>query len=192
MFEFVNSYRELSRLRKDYGNLQGCSVALIGNAQSIFAAHHGAEIDSHDIVVRMNAGWVIDAGCQGSRTDILCLSMGLDRATVQEKFGSPAVFWMTPKRRVMHASLKRYGVYYYPKRCWRNLRKELSGSRPSTGAMAVDLFCRKLAVGNLTLYGFDFKKTKTFYLEQDRAGPHRYDLEETFVTELVNRHGNVR
>jgi hypothetical protein len=191
LFDLIKYSVEISRLKNDFSYLQRCSVALVGNAQSIFGTEHGAAIDNHDVVVRMNAGWVVDARCQGSRTDILCLSMGLDRTAVQDKFGNPQVIWMTPKRRMMHASLRKFGVYYYPKRCWRILKNDLSGSRPSTGAMAVDLFCRQLSVVNITLYGFDFKKTKTFYLEQDHVGPHRYDLEEQFVTAVVSSHGRV-
>lgn len=167
-------------------------MALVGNAQSIFSTCYGEEIDSHDVVVRMNAGWVVDAPCQGSRTDILCLSMGLSCADIQKNYGTPTVIWMTPKRRIMHPGLKAWGVYYYPKRWWRTLRHDLSGHRPSTGAMAVDLLCRHLSVSRITLYGFDFKKTKTFYLEQDHVGPHRFDLEEEFVTAVVRSHGMIR
>jgi hypothetical protein len=191
MLNLLRSHRELSALRRDFAHLASRSVALVGNAQSLLSKNQGTEIDSHAVVVRMNAGWVVSPSSQGTRTDILCLSMDMPLETVRARFGSATVVWMTPKRDLMHSSLRTPGVHFYPLRCWRGLSSELAGSRPSTGAMAVDLLRRQLGVTDLTLYGFDFKKTKTFYLDKDHAGPHRFDLEEEFVKAVVGG-GRVR
>lgn len=191
MLDRVKYIFEMGKIKDELGYLSNCSVALVGNAQSIFDKQHGVEIDQHDVVVRMNAGWPIDPRCQGQRTDLLCLSMGLTAAEILEKYGSPKLIWMTPKRRIMHNSVKNRGLYIYPRKCWDLLREELEGNRPSTGAMAIDLFCRQLGVQRISLYGFDFKKTKTFYLENDHVGPHRFDLEEILIRKILSGKGQI-
>lgn len=37
----------------------GKSVAIVGNAESLFNYKYGKDIDSHDIVIRMNLGYRI-------------------------------------------------------------------------------------------------------------------------------------
>ena len=46
-------------------SLDGKSVAIVGNATSLLAHRHGALIDGHDVVVRMNMGFPVDRGRAG-------------------------------------------------------------------------------------------------------------------------------
>lgn len=52
--------------------MAGKSVAIVGNAQSILAGDYGAEIDEHDVVVRINLGLTdrLPRDAVGSRTTL--------------------------------------------------------------------------------------------------------------------------
>lgn len=53
------------------------SFALVGNAGTILAYDNGAEIDSHDVVIRFNCAFTdgIEAKI-GARTDVICANIG--------------------------------------------------------------------------------------------------------------------
>lgn len=93
------------------------------------------------------------------------------------------IVWMTPKHR---DRVYRTGIpiAYYPKSWWLQLNRELK-SRPSTGCMAVDLVSRVLGDGRVSLYGFDFFKTRSWYQEAKRTNsPHQGD-EEQYIRGLI-------
>ena len=71
-------------------------------------------------------------------------------------------------------------------KCWDSLYKKLGNHRPSTGAMIINLFCEHLTVTQLSIVGFDFKKSKTYYLGNDHKGPHHWENEEIYATNLVS------
>jgi hypothetical protein len=168
-------------------HLNNASIAVVGNAQSILSKNYGTNIDGHDFIIRMNAGSPIMPDSQGGRTDVLALSMPLSSRDIMSMFGSPQVVWMTPKRKKITPELREIISLYYPELCWSKLHTTLREARPSTGAMVINLLTEYLSPSKLSLFGFDFKKTKTFYLDKDHVGPHNYDLEEVYVTAMVER-----
>lgn len=157
----------------------GKHIAIVGNAQSLLQKQHGAEIDAADIVLRLNKGFVVKPLAQGTRTDILGLSVDYTSAEVDELFNADFIIWLTPKLR--HFRLKawhhlRKTAFY---RHWYFFRdRNLLGRRPSSGFMITSYLLRLDCAASITLYGFDFGATDTFYNPEGYVTPHHYDAEE--------------
>jgi hypothetical protein len=170
-------------LRELLDSLDGKSVAIVGNATSLLSSKHGALIDSHDVVVRMNMGFPIDPAAQGTRFDLWCFSNF--RATLQppEGFVAPRSVWMSPKYR----DQTDHGIdcYFYPISDWQRLHDHL-GARPSVGAMTIDLISRSKP-RQVTVIGFDFNRTKSFYENRESPPPHDFAAEERYVTDMIAR-----
>jgi hypothetical protein len=163
-------------------SLDGKSVAIVGNATSLLAHEHGALIDGHDVVVRMNMGFPVDPAAQGTRFDLWCFSNY--RATLQapKGFVAPRSVWMSPKFRDWQGGIE---YCFYPMAYWRALRDRL-GARPSVGAMTIDLVARA-SPRQVTIIGFDFNRSKTFYETRTLPSPHDFAAEERYVTDLIAR-----
>ena len=170
-------------LRALLASLDGRSVAIVGNATSLLAHRHGALIDGHDIVVRMNMGFPVDLAAQGTRFDLWCFSNY--RATLQapDGFAAPRSVWMSPKFRDRQGG----GVdcCFYPLSYWQALHDKL-GARPSVGAMTIDLVSRA-DPREVMIIGFDFNRSKTFYETRTLPSPHDFMAEERYVTDLIAR-----
>ena len=170
-------------LRTLLASLDGKSIAIVGNATSLLAHQHGALIDGHDVVVRMNMGFPVDPAAQGTRFDLWCFSN--DRATLQAPVGfvAPRSVWMSPKFRDRRAGS--IDCCFYPIAYWKALRDRL-GARPSVGAMTIDLVARA-SPRQVTVIGFDFNRSKTFYETRTLPSPHDFAAEERYVTDLIAR-----
>lgn len=184
-----------SEKREDTRIIQGIcfeqDVAIVGNAQSLLDRNLGDEIDSHDIVVRLNKGVTIEKN--GHKCDIHCAS-GREGIVDPQDFKTeiPQIsFWMTPKYREMAPS----HFYLFPEMSWRNLKmRALPGGadRPTTGLMAIYMILQTGAA-NINLYGFDFWQTKTFYLDRRGSRPaHNPAKERDFVDELIRGDSRLR
>lgn len=165
-----NHYTEVARI-KEY--IKGKSVAIVGNAKSIFDHDFGKEIDKHDVVIRFNRGFITNEKAQGTKTDIVILACEL---TIDEKKKYKAFCTINRSRNT------RCGDYTFADK-ERDRLKEFIGAQPSSGFMAIDL-CRDSGAKSIDLYGFDFEKTKTFYNPDDYQTRHDYQTEEKIVTEM--------
>lgn len=170
--------RDLTTLK---GLIQGKSVALVGNATSLFRKFR--DIDSHDIVVRINKGpYILDKeGRAGRRTDVLLISGLLGETFLN---AAPHVVWMTPKNRNRLGRREIRRMYFYPIEWWQELTAVV-GARPSTGCMGIDLISRIIGEGEIFLYGFDFWRTPTVYTGKIKPGPHNPVAEEEFARSRV-------
>lgn len=174
-----------ARYRLLMDDLRGKSIAIVGNSQSLLLDTHGQDIDSHDIVVRMNMGFPSDPVAQGRRFDVWCFStIGMARQATSLPPAKHAV-WMSPKSRdEFDGSVP---CCFYPLECWDALQAHL-GSRPSVGAMTIDLVSRAVP-GAVSIFGFDFKRTETFYNKSTAVGPHDYQAEERYAMDNTQRPG---
>jgi hypothetical protein len=165
-------------------DIAGKTIAVVGNARSLLASAHGAAIDAHDVVLRMNRGLAAVPGAQGSRTEILAFATFRGVADIHERFGARWHIWMSPKERdaAPRSQLPPMTEFYDLDR-WQALHDHL-GSRPSVGAMVLDYLSTKDPRG-VTVFGFDFKRSHTFYQQKQHIGPHDYRSEEAFCEELV-------
>ena len=175
------------------------TVALVGNAMSLFDKKYGTEIDSHDVVVRLNKAAMLyqsmDAEkSHGKRTDVW-------------------IFWNTseyrnyfskhPKVKKMHAGHQarfdantKHADFVYPMIPNYEKLKRKSGqhNNPTTGLIAIDwiVYCNPKS---LDIYGFDWKATPTFTdpkRVRDRACPHDYPTEKLYVETEILTLPNVR
>lgn len=157
------------------------SIAIVGNATSLLSHQYGPLIDDHEIVTRMNMGFPIDPAAQGTRFDLWCFSNF--RATLQppKDFVAPRCVWMSPRYR--HRTEHGVDCYFYPLSYWRTLH-DLLGARPSVGAMVIDLISRSNP-RQVTIIGFDFNRSKSFYEKRELPAPHDFSAEERYVMDLV-------
>jgi hypothetical protein len=181
--DLYDDARQDERLRAYTAHLRGKTIAVVGNAQSLFAQAHGADIDAHDIVLRFNMGFVTDPARQGQRTDILALACELPLAEIRRRYGHPQIVWVTPLRELMAPDLAadRADMLVVPLAQWEDLHQAMNGARPSAGAITIDWLRTRAELKTLSLFGFDWKATKTFYHDQSRAGWHDWGQESRMV-----------
>ncbi len=162
------------------GELDGRSVALVGNARALAQGRQGAAIDGHDIVVRINRAPMPSAESHGARTDWLALGIppgAADRA----RLAPSRLLWMPWKRRRLDwATASAPGFYLHPRADVAALQTNL-GAKPTTGALLIDLLLRS-RLKALDLHGFDFFASQS--LSGSRAakdGPHDFGAEAAWV-----------
>lgn len=159
--------------------LAGRRVAVVGNARSLAETDFGADIDAHDLVIRLNAAPLPSERSHGTRTDWIALSIPV-AAEVLAARSPDLTLWMTPKRKRLPLALFRRGrVFVNP--VARNVALATAlGSRPTTGLMVIDLCLR--AGAEVGLYGFDFFQTISLSGRRSAAQvPHDFAAERAWV-----------
>lgn len=73
--------------------------------------------------------------------------------------------------------------HFYPMEMHDALSARL-GVKPSVGAMALDMLVR-LTDAPITLFGFDFKRTTTFYRRRENRGSHNWETERCVAFEYI-------
>jgi hypothetical protein len=164
--------------------LDGKSVAIVGNAASLLDHAWGPSIDTHDVVVRMNRGVPVNLVAQGSKFDVWCFSIMKTHAETLKQAMPAFSVWMSPKCRDDYDGS--IDVSFYPLEFWHDLHRRLA-ARPSVGAMTVDLVSRSSARA-VSVFGFDFKRSGTFYDPSLHVGPHNYAAESRYILDLCASH----
>lgn len=156
------------------------SVALVGNARALGKTSFGPDIDSADIVVRINSAPMPDATSHGTRTDWLAMSTPVDAETLKDRAPSRQL-WMTRKRkRLGYLMLQSPGFHLHDVAMIAKQREEL-GSSPTTGLMMIDLLLRSEA-REIHLYGFDFFNSLSLSGARTAAQvPHDFNAEKQWV-----------
>ena len=165
----INPYEEIRPILE---YIKGKSVAIVGNASSIFDKNYGKEIDDHDIVIRFNRGFITKPESQGSKTDIVILATELN---IDEKASYKAWFYVNRSRNTQSGD-------YTIGNAMRARLKSWLGKQPSSGFMAIDI-CREAKVKSIDIYGFD-KNVPTFYNPDGYITQHDYDKEQEIITNL--------
>ncbi len=164
-------------------DLAGRRVALVGNARALADGARGAEIDAHDVVIRINRAPMPAARSHGTRTDWLALAVRMDGPTL-DRLNPRLVLWMSHKRKRLPWAAVQRRFRLHPQaeiaRLWRAL-----GAQPTTGLMLIDLLSRSQAT-QIDLYGFDFFASLSLSGRRtaDRV-PHDFAAEATFVDRLL-------
>lgn len=166
------SNKHYGRLTPVLEYIKGKSVAIVGNAKSIFSREYGEQIDSHDIVIRFNKGFIYDKKNQGARTDIVILACLL---RTDERLGYHAKYVINRSKSYINPA--DFTISDED----RQRLKNLLGSQPSTGFMAIDL-CLYAGAKSIYLYGFDWEATPTFYNPYNYKTKHDYPKEEQLVS----------
>jgi hypothetical protein len=157
------------------------SICIVGNASHLFERDYGKEIDSYDLVVRTNKGFYnLNKKSQGSKMDVLAYShFDLIKENLNN-LKTDKLIQMSLKHRNKN-ELK--NTVYYPEKSYNELVEKLGHNRPSTGLMIIDyiLSCNPKSID---LYGFDFKKTPTYYEKDREMEPHNFHIEKKYVEKL--------
>ena len=171
-------------------DLEGKSVALVGNARALAETTHGEAIDAADVVIRINRAPMPAPASHGTRCDWLALATALN-ADDSARLAGARKLWMSPKRkRLGHAVATSPGFYLHPLPEYAALHATL-GAPPTTGIMLVDLFARS-RLGALTLYGFDFFASLSLSGHRQAAQvPHDFSAEAVFVADLIARDSRI-
>jgi len=192
---------------------KGKKVALVGNAESLLFQHKGSDIDNHDVVCRINLGPnLCGTKSHGNKTDVLFFSMP-EWATADNKLNSTVIkihtghcfnpSFMTDEEQQNFSPLIKTH-YFFPKEKFDFLKRQIGYTRhktwPSTGATAFYM-CVEANPKELNLYGFDFKKSFTFYhndktgdprTSRDKKRKHNWELEKDWTMRLINQKTNLR
>ena len=162
--------------------LAGQSVAVVGNAKSLFSADFGAQIDRHDIIIRLNKGFVQAPAAQGTRTDMVGLTPELSEGEVSAHFAPRHMLMLIPKMRHYRIFGREnvQNTLFYPFRWWLADRN-LIGRRPSSGFMAISWLVRLGVAREIVLYGFDFGQTPTYYNPVGYKTPHNFAREGQII-----------
>lgn len=145
--------------------IRGRSVALVGNGPTALGKRWGPDVDSHQTVVRINAG-APDARQYrelGARTTVLAVATRrcLDVSMRHLGHAPRQVWWMKRTRlgwreleRVLGDDGLREVLWVWPQK-WENECREYVGAPPSTG-MRLAWACRQVwGAGMVSLIGFD-------------------------------------
>ncbi|MBC7146426.1 MAG: glycosyltransferase family 29 protein [Thioclava marina] len=166
--------------------LSGKSVALVGNARALAEGKAGAEIDAHDVVIRINRAPMPSAVSHGTRTDWLALATSLPQAE-RTRINPGRILWMSHKRkRLDWETASSPGFYLHPLGEYEALKTRL-GAQPTTGAMLIDMLARS-DLARLDLYGFDFFASLSLSGRRtaDKV-PHDFAAEAEMVARLTER-----
>ncbi len=171
--------------------VDGRSVALVGNARSLSSGNSGHAIDAADIVIRINRAPMPATRTHGSRTDWLALATSISAADL-DRIRPKRILWMSPKRkRLAYDVAKSPGFYLHPLPRIAALAATL-GAPPTTGLMMIDLLAAS-GLARLDLYGFDFfaSLSLTGSRTADQV-PHDFAAERRFVEALAARDPRIR
>ncbi len=143
--------------------VDGKSVAVVGNASSLFGKNQGAEIDAHDVVIRLNRGFIVDRTQQGSRTDIIGTARPLSVEQIQQ-FSPQLVYWLFWRRwRIPTWNDAIWDMTeVVPLNAWREANKTMK-KRPTSGYVVSHLLANHTKAKNFVVYGFDFYTSGNFY-----------------------------
>ena len=157
------------------------TVAVIGNAQSIFKKEYGKEIDSHDVIVRINRGLKIkDQKYQGSKTNVWMFN--LYNQKLHEFYldiDDKNYFKMQMNEDVSN----RFFDYSYKREYYLELEGHFKPKKPTTGIRCLD-YIFKCEPKHVDVYGFDWKETPTFYDRFANDTAHDYLKEKEYCFKI--------
>ena len=165
-------------------DLNGKSVAIVGNSRALADQSFGAEIDGADIVVRINRAPMPSTLSHGNKTSWLALAVAMDKPT-GDRIAAVRVLWMSPKRkRLPYWVLKHSGFLLFDLNDINALQKDL-GASPTTGMMIINLM-RNSKAKAVHLYGFDFFASLSLTGTRTAAQvPHDFPAEKQWVEDLL-------
>lgn len=168
---------------------QNKTIAVVGNAKSLFSKNYGTIIDNHTVVCRINRGFEVQSPkSHGVKLDILCFAR---YNTIKDHITQN---FKTEIKKYIHCGAKGYddvnnhditNITYIPKSNYWDLKKKLNlkkKQKPSSGLILLD-YISTCNPAQVSLFGFDWKKTPTFYDQLRTDEPHLYDIEKQYVYE---------
>lgn len=170
-------------------------IALVGNAVSLLQKEYGKDIDNHDIVCRINKGPLLCnqmyKKSHGMRTDILFYG---NPAIISEticNLSNEIIYILTHlkynDKKHPDGNLYKISQSQYNKFKFDSGYKE-KGKWPSCGLIAI-LLLVELNPKFVSIYGFDWKETPTFYDDKTKENEFRHDFE--LEKNLIKNFSNI-
>lgn len=156
------------------------TVAVVGNAQSQLEKNQGLEIDSHDLVIRMNRAAGLTDGMDvsrshGVRTDVWSLWTTEIREQTDRIRNFPG--------KIIHLSKESRDTslahWLLPTDYYDQVRDKIKVFCPSSGFLLLNLLA-DLSPRQANVYGFDFKRTASHGYKEILTYPHFFDKEEDY------------
>ena len=136
------------------------TIAVVGNARSIFEQEHGELIDSMDTVVRFNDGIPASPKHQGTKTSLVVTYNTEKWDKIKKSWGDVDSMIVDPL----------------------GMKRQLS-FHPSTLLAYLTLMDR---TPGITIFGVDHNKTGTFY-HRHQGYPHDWEKEKMYLDMLMKR-----
>ena len=169
--------------------VRGQRVALVGNAQSLLTQGKAAEIDAHDLVIRINLGLpgIVPAAQIGERTDIWatakCWGNKMPKDAKAMVFMKLTMLGDQHWRQFTHMRLPfpivRWG------HCLEDAVREFVGADPGTGIRLLWWLKRKAQPSSVSVYGMDCWETPTHWSNRMNTPNHKPDLERQALDKLL-------
>ncbi|KZL26472.1 glycosyltransferase family 29 protein [Pseudovibrio sp. Ad37] len=190
--KLFKGYVSKQQLRDD---IAGKRIAVVGNARSLSEKQYGAEIDAHDLVIRLNRGAIPHTSSHGQKLSWVATSMSVPKSFVYSK-QIQRVIW-TPANRSFSLPqwlVKQTDIVYLLKKT--ELKRYLNRTtrKTSTGFVLLCLLEELGGYGQIDVYGFDFfaTATNTNHIDLDKAHQdHNYELEKKFLVKWMARDPRV-
>jgi hypothetical protein len=172
----------------------GKTVAIVGNAQYLFQRTYGEEIDSHDVVIRINRGieTCFDDKAKishGKKLDIWTFNLyrtleNFD-TTARARIGTPY------KRLQMNYSIDLSKIdSTITKEAQDEIVNMFAPKKVTTGFRILH-YMSKFKPTRVDVYGFDWKATPTFYIKHYSMADnhHSYSREKQYCMERYFKNG---
>lgn len=161
------------------------SIAIIGNAKSLFNKEYGDEIDSHDVVIRINKGIEVctqpsNTKSHGKKVDVWCFNL----------YGSLENFDNTMKKKLPQ-TYKRLQMNYSPlvnkfdssisENAINEIKNIFTPKKITTGFRILH-YITKFQTKSVNVYGYDWKATPTYYMNYRSTADlsHDYTKEKEY------------
>lgn len=167
----------------------GKDIALVGNAESVLHKYH--PIDEYEVVCRINAGSPKGKEVAlGTRTDVLFTGNWSLRPEIINEMMPDLIVAYYSRGEELPPWLQLDPRVYQ----WQGVPdlKDRLGKNPSTGLAAFYIITRLTEFRSLTLYGFDWWKTKTWHTGIRWFDAHNPEGEKEFVFEVNKRDSRIR
>lgn len=161
------------------------TVAIIGNSESLFQQNYGHEIDNHDIVCRINRGIPIFPA-QGKKFNCLFYT--------NENLISDLIKLIPKNVYKINTNIIDDNLKLILKQKLNLVTKK---QKPSTGFLVISYIIGSVPK-QINIFGFDWKKTRTFY-ENDyyhtnnlNWNSHNFLEEEKIIREVYCKYNNCK
>jgi len=171
--------------------LKDKQICLLGNARSIL--NTPKDIDKYEIVCRMNRGIPnTKEKYIGNRTDILCTSTN-NNLFEMLSFKPKYIIWMTKDQNLIkNNSYIKENAIRNPPEDWQELKdKYPENFLPSTGCIVINFLLKHIEFKSLTIFGFDFMKSGTWYHHIMNQKWHPAEFEKGFIETMISTKSNV-
>ena len=165
--------------------VNGKTVALVGNAESLFNYQYGSEINDHQVVIRINNSAIFyddknPRHTHGTKIDLWAFWDVNKFATSQSSYRTERMdkFFYDRKYDMLNLDMNRKdkGFIFNNEEFGLDIKlkcKKETGN-PSAGLTLLYLL-NEFNPEVVNVYGFDFKQTKTFHHQYNDTDENRYD-----------------